>query len=88
MSAPTRSDEPGLTRREDLSVSSAAMSGAPWKMAGATGAVVAVGPIGIDVIHRNVVNAVARRCLSLKLPFAIAGKPGGHHNSLPAVTRL
>ena len=36
MSAPTR-NEPGLSRREEMSVSSAAMSGAPWKAAGAAG---------------------------------------------------
>jgi len=40
MSAPPRNQEPGLNRRDELSVSSAAMSAAPWSMAGAAGAVV------------------------------------------------
>src|ERR1700733_8336642 len=42
MTAPTRNDGPGLTRREELSVSSAAMSSAPWKAGAAPG-----GPLGL-----------------------------------------
>jgi len=48
MSAPTRNEDPELTRRDELAVSSAAMSGAPWKTAGAAGAVVAGGDL---VLH-------------------------------------
>ena len=48
MSAPPRNQEPGLNRRDELSVSSAAMSAAPWSMAGAAGAVVTGGDL---VLH-------------------------------------
>jgi hypothetical protein len=48
MSAPTRKGEPGLTRRDEMAVSGAAMSEAPWAAAGATGAVVAGGDL---VLH-------------------------------------
>ena len=48
MSAPTRKDDPGLTRHDELAVSGAAMSQAPWAAAGAAGAVVAGGDL---VLH-------------------------------------
>jgi hypothetical protein len=41
MTAPPRNDEPGLSRRDELAVSGAAMSDVHWTAAGATGAVVA-----------------------------------------------
>jgi hypothetical protein len=49
MSAPTHSDN-DLSRREELSVSGAAMSGAPWGAAVVTGGVVAVGDLGLHII--------------------------------------
>lgn len=49
MSAPTHSEQ-DLSRREELSVSGAAMSGAPWGAAVVTGGVVAVGDLGLHVI--------------------------------------
>jgi hypothetical protein len=49
MSAPTHSDQ-DLSRREEMSVSSAAMSGAPWGAAVATGGVVAAGDFALHVI--------------------------------------
>jgi hypothetical protein len=49
MSAPTDS-EPGLSRREEMSVSGSAMSGAPWGAAVVTGGVVAVGDLGLHLI--------------------------------------
>jgi hypothetical protein len=48
MSAPTRKDAPGMTRRDEMAVSSAAMSEAPWTAAGTAGAVVAGGDL---VLH-------------------------------------
>jgi hypothetical protein len=72
MSAPTRNDEPGLSRREEMSVSSAAMSGAPWKTAGAAGAVVT----GADLIfhlvggHLDVPTALSAGTVAF---FAVAG---------------
>ena len=46
MPAPTRKDE-SLTRRDELAVSGAAMSQAPWAVAGAAGAVVTGGNLGL-----------------------------------------
>jgi hypothetical protein len=46
MSAPPRKDEPGLTRRDELAVSGAALSDVPWTAAGAAGVVVA----GADLV--------------------------------------
>ena len=45
---------PGLSRREEASVSSAAMSKAPWGAAGATGAVVAAGDLGLHLIGGSI----------------------------------
>ncbi len=49
MSAPTDSEQ-DLSRREEMSVSGAAMSGAPWGAAVVTGGVVAVGDLGLHII--------------------------------------
>src|SRR5258708_11630097 len=50
MSAPPRDQEPGLNRRDELAVSSAAMSAAPWSMAGAAGAGVTGGGLVLPLI--------------------------------------
>jgi hypothetical protein len=72
MSAPTRNDEPGLTRRDELSVSSAAMSGAPWKTAGAAGAVVTGADLVFHLVggHLDVPTALSAGTVAL---FAVAG---------------
>ena len=49
MSASTQTDQ-DLSRREEMTVSSAAMSAAPWGAAAVTGGVVAVGDLGLHVI--------------------------------------
>jgi hypothetical protein len=49
MSASTRTEQ-DLSRREEMNVSSAAMSAAPWGAAAATGAVVAAGDLGLHLI--------------------------------------
>jgi hypothetical protein len=49
MSAPTDSEQ-DLSRREEMSVSGAAMSGAPWGAATVTGGVVAAGDLGLHII--------------------------------------
>jgi hypothetical protein len=71
MSAPTRSDEPE-TRRDELSVSGAAMSGAPWKAAGAAGAVVTGADLVFHVVggHLDVPTALSAGTVAL---FAVAG---------------
>jgi hypothetical protein len=50
MSAPTQNDH-DLSRREEMSISGAAMSGAPWGAAVLTGGVVAAGDLGLHVIN-------------------------------------
>ena len=49
MSAPTHSDQ-DLSRREEMSISGAAMSSAPWGAAVATGGVVAAGDFALHVV--------------------------------------
>jgi hypothetical protein len=49
MSAPSHSDN-DLSRREEMSVSGAVMSGAPWGAATVTGGVVAVGDLGLHLV--------------------------------------
>ena len=48
MSAPTHSEQ-DLSRREEMSISGAAMSSAPWGAAAATGGVVAAGDFALHV---------------------------------------
>jgi hypothetical protein len=72
MSAPTRNDEPRLNRRDELAVSGAAMSSAPWKTAGATGAVVAGADLVFHLVggHLDVPTALSAGTVAL---FAVAG---------------
>jgi len=53
MSASTHSDQ-DLSRREEMSVSGAAMSAAPWGTAAVTGGVVAVGDLGLHLIGGSI----------------------------------
>ncbi len=50
MSAPTQMNEPGVSRREEMSVSGEALSQAPWTGAAVTGGIVALGDFGWHVI--------------------------------------
>lgn len=72
MTAPTRNDGPGLTRREELSVSSSAMSGAPWKAAGAAGVVVTGADIALHAMggHLGLAPSLSAGAVAL---FAVAG---------------
>src|SRR5438270_13266390 len=49
MSTSTQTDQ-DLSRREEMTVSSAAMSAAPWMAATVTGGVVAIGDLGLHVM--------------------------------------
>ena len=53
MSASTQTDQ-DLSRREEMSVSSAAMSAAPWGAATVTGGIVAAGDLGLHVIAGHI----------------------------------
>ena len=72
MSAPPRNQEPGLSRREELAVSSSAMSAAPWRAAGAAGAVVT----GADLVlhltggHLGLLSSLSAGSVAF---FAVAG---------------
>src|SRR5258708_39042075 len=72
MSAPPRDQEPGLNRRDELAVSSAAMSAAPWSMAGAAGAVVPGGDLVLHLMggHLGVTNSLSAGAVAF---FAVAG---------------
>src|SRR5260370_30659983 len=72
MSAPTRKDEPGLTRRDELAVSGAAMSQAPWGAAGAAGAVVTGGDLMLHILggHLGLTPSLSAGAVAF---FAVAG---------------
>jgi hypothetical protein len=76
MSAPPSTHESSLTRREEIAVSGAALSEAPWKLAGATGIAVA----GADLLTHLALHLLSFRLewaasLSMGLVafFAVAG---------------
>jgi hypothetical protein len=58
MSAPTHNEQ-DLSRREEMSISGAAMSAAPWRTAAVTGGVVVVGDLGLHLIHSLSLGASA-----------------------------
>src|SRR5260370_32783904 len=87
MSAPPRNQEPGLNRRDEMAVSSAAMSAAPWSMAGAAGAVVT----GADLVlhltggHPRLTSSLSAGAVAF---FALAGGGAGLRSSSgPAMRR-
>jgi hypothetical protein len=72
MSAPSRNDAPGLNRRDEIAVSGAVMSEAPWALAGAVGAVTAGGDM---ILHAMFWHLAITSPLSLGAVafFAVAG---------------
>ncbi len=72
MSAPPSTYQANLSRREEMAVSGAALSNAPWKLAGATGVIVAAADIVAHLIffHLEFLNPVA---LGVAAFFAVAG---------------
>jgi len=72
MSAPSRNDAPGFTRRDELAVSGSVLSDAPWAVAGAAGAVVAGGDL---ILHLMLWHLAFSTSLSLGTVafFAVAG---------------
>ncbi len=72
MTAPTRNDGSGLTRREELTVSGATMSGAPWRAAGAAGVVVTGADLALHLIggHLAISSSLSAGVVAL---FAVAG---------------
>ena len=64
MSTPTQSDQ-DLSRREEIAVSGAAMSGAPWAAATLSGGVVAVGDLALHLIGAGLGMAAVGGSLSM-----------------------
>jgi hypothetical protein len=54
MPAPTRTDEPGLSTREEAAVSGAVMSSGPWAAAAVTGGVVTMADLGLHLIGGSI----------------------------------
>ena len=72
MSAPPSTPESTLTRREELSVSGAALSDAPWKLAGAAGIVVAGADLALHLVTLHLAWAAALSMGAVAF-FAVAG---------------
>jgi hypothetical protein len=72
MSAPPSTSESALTRREELAVSSAALSDAPWKLAGAAGIVVAGADLALHLVTLHLAWAAALSMGAVAF-FAVAG---------------
>ncbi|HEY3735601.1 MAG TPA: hypothetical protein VGL63_16965 [Streptosporangiaceae bacterium] len=82
MSAPTRTDEPGLSRRDEAAVSSAAMSAAPWTAAVGTGAVVGLGDLGLHLISGNIgLSALSGSAALGVLAFFVVAAAGALQSS-------
>jgi hypothetical protein len=72
MSTPLRDDQQGLSRREEMTVSSAAMADVPWGVAGAAGAVVTGADLLLHVVGGHVALTSSLSAGTVAL-FAVAG---------------
>jgi len=72
MSAPPSTSESALTRREEFAVSGAALSEAPWKLAGAAGIVVAGADLALHLFTLHLAWAAALSMGAVAF-FAVAG---------------
>ena len=72
MSAPPSTSESSLTRREEFAVSGAALSDAPWKLAGAAGIVVAGADLALHLLTLHLAWAAALSMGAVAF-FAVAG---------------
>jgi len=72
MTTPLRNDQQGLSRREELTVSSAAMADVPWAAAGAAGAVVTGADLLFHVMggHLGLTSSLAAGTVAA---FTVAG---------------
>jgi hypothetical protein len=84
MSTPTQSDQ-DLSRREEMTVASTAMSGAPWAAATMTGGVVAVGDLGLHLIGAGLGLAAVGGSLSLgAVAFFVVAAAGALWRARPS----
>lgn len=72
MSAPPSTSESTLTRREEFAVSGAALSDAPWKLAGAAGIVVSGADLALHLLTLHLAWAAALSMGAVAF-FAVAG---------------
>jgi hypothetical protein len=84
MSAPTQNDH-DLSRREEMSISGAALSGAPWKAAVLTGGVVAAGDLGLHVIRGGLgLHAVSGSLAMGAVAFFVVAAAGALWRARPS----
>ena len=84
MSAPTQSDQ-DLSRREEITVSGAAMSGAPWAAATLSGGVVAVGDLALHLIGAGLGMAAVGGSLSVgAVAFFVVAAAGALWRARPS----
>jgi len=84
MSTPTQTDQ-DLSRREEIAVSGAAMSGAPWAAATMTGGVVAVGDLGLHLIAAGLGMAAVGGSLSMgAVAFFVVAAAGALWRARPS----
>jgi hypothetical protein len=84
MSAPTQNDQ-DLSRREEMSISGAALSGAPWKTAVVTGGVVAAGDLGLHVIRGGLgLHAVSGSLAMGAVAFLVVAAAGALWRARPS----
>jgi hypothetical protein len=72
MSALPRNDEPGLTRKDELATSGAAISGAPWRAAAGAGAVGTAGDMALHLVGGGIGLSGALSAGAVAF-FAVAG---------------
>jgi hypothetical protein len=84
MSAPTDSERE-LSRREEMSVSGAAMSGAPWGAAVVTGGVVAAGDLGLHLLGSSLgVSALSGSLALGAVAFFVVAAAGALWRARPS----
>jgi hypothetical protein len=84
MSAPTQSEH-DVSRREEMSISGAAMSGAPWGAAVVTGGVVAAGDLGLHVIGASLgVGALSGSLAMGAVAFFVVAAAGALWRARPS----
>src|SRR5579859_3425130 len=84
MSAPTQNDH-DLSKREEMSISGAALSGAPWGAAVLTGGVVAAGDLGLHVIRGGLgLSAVSGSLAMGAVAFLVVAAAGALWRAKPS----
>jgi hypothetical protein len=72
MNAPLRTDDSGLTRREEMTVSAAALSAVPWRAAAVSGVAVTGADLAVHLLGGNLALSSSLSAGTVAL-FAVAG---------------